>query len=303
MKIQFVAHKDIDPKRWDRCIEASPEFTIFATYHFLSITNPFSALILGEYEAVMPLPVRKKYGISYVYQPFFICRLGIFAKEIVNETLLSQFLEAIPKKIKRVELCWVNEETHTQLQPQHSNILSLLNSYQEIHKQYSENTKRNIKAAYKHGLQYCKEDKITETIQLFKENMGRQAHIPFQEEDYHTLEKLARYAQCKGWLESVSVINAEQKVVAGGLFLRDRNKYWFWFSGRNEQLSQGRPMFLLIDEWIKEHAQNDAYLDFNGSKNENIDRFYKSFGGIQYPYHFLHLSNSKIINYIKKCIG
>ena len=70
----------------------------------------------------------------------------------------------------------------------------------------------------------------------------------------------------------------DNQLAAGALFVNDGKRRWFWFSGRNNQLSETKPMFLLLDTYIRDHAESDLYLDFNGSSNPNVARLYQGFG-------------------------
>jgi hypothetical protein len=44
-------------------------------------------------------------------------------------------------------------------------------------------------------------------------------------------------------------------------------------------------MFLLIDSFIREHAGQALTLDFEGSNDPNVARFYKSFGAAECNYY------------------
>jgi hypothetical protein len=59
-----------------------PETAVFMPniWHLDRTAVVWDALVWGDYEFVMPLPVRKKWGIQYVYQPLFCQQLGIFPK-------------------------------------------------------------------------------------------------------------------------------------------------------------------------------------------------------------------------------
>ena len=57
------------------------------------------ALIWNDYEAVMPLTWKKKYGIHYLYQPYFTACLGVFGKNI-SAAIVNNFLDAVPPGFK-----------------------------------------------------------------------------------------------------------------------------------------------------------------------------------------------------------
>ena len=62
------------------------------------MAKQWDALVLNDYEAVMPLTWNKKYGIAYLYQPFLTAQLGVFGKNISGE-LLEAFLTGYSSKI------------------------------------------------------------------------------------------------------------------------------------------------------------------------------------------------------------
>src|SRR5579863_4442036 len=103
-EIRYLTHDQIDPAKWDACISASPNGLIYAQSFYLdAMASHWDALILNEYETIMPLTWNKKYGISYLYQPAFTASLGIFGKNL-TESLVENFIHAIPRKFKIVEI-------------------------------------------------------------------------------------------------------------------------------------------------------------------------------------------------------
>ena len=98
---------------------------------------------------------------------------------------------------------------------------------------------------------------------------------------------MADYLLKNNLLEVYGVRTNDNQLAAGALFVKDGHRQWFWFSGRDNQLSEGKPMFLLLDAFIRDHAESDLILDFNGSQNENVARLYQGFGGKRYTIPFI----------------
>jgi hypothetical protein len=63
------------------------------------MSKNWDALIMNDYETVMPLTWNKKYGIYYLYQPFFVAHLGVFGNNL-SSRIVQLFLENIPVKFK-----------------------------------------------------------------------------------------------------------------------------------------------------------------------------------------------------------
>ena len=106
MDIQYLKNSEIDRDQWNECIDKSINGLIYAHDWYLDIVSPgWEALILGEYDAVFPLPFLKKYGIPYLSHPFFAQQLGVFYKK-ENKAVVDRFIKALPIKYKEGELVW-----------------------------------------------------------------------------------------------------------------------------------------------------------------------------------------------------
>src|SRR5688572_30496222 len=103
--ISYLKHNEIDKKKWDRCIDGSINTLIYAYSWYLDIVSPhWEALVEDDYESVMPLTGNKKYGIHYLYPPYFAQQLGIFFKDKKTEDELEKFIYAIPPHYKFIEI-------------------------------------------------------------------------------------------------------------------------------------------------------------------------------------------------------
>jgi hypothetical protein len=301
--IAFLEHKQIDPIKWNAAVEQSPAATLFAHYEWLTVANPtWCALVEGDYEAVMPLPCRFKWGILYIYTPHFLSRLGLFAPPNSQPHLLNAFFDAIPKRFCQIDLILnvhnflpVITETRTFCSYQ----LSLNQPYFILYKQYSDNHKRNLKKAAQTNLQYHESGNVAEIIALFKQNRGQDKGVHFAENDYLNLQQMADMALKTNQLDVITVTNTSGQLLSGALFLKDRQRTWFWFSGRDAHAIEQKAMFFLLDEYIKRHENQPIVLDFNGSTNENIARLYHGFGGEKYEMRMWCCSRNKVVKWLK----
>jgi len=72
VKLSYLPYKQIDKVKWDACIRHSMNRLIYAESVYLDhMAVNWDAIVLNDYEAVMPLPWKKKLGIRYLYQPSF----------------------------------------------------------------------------------------------------------------------------------------------------------------------------------------------------------------------------------------
>src|SRR6476469_4432094 len=147
----YLTNKEIDKIKWDACISGARNGLVYGYSFYLDhMSKNWDALIMNDYEAVMPLTWNKKYQIEYLYQPFFTASLGIFANRL-SAKLVKIFLENIPTKYKY----WDIYLNHGNLFPvlgfefytRSNYILSLDKGFESIRRSYSQNHVRNIKKA------------------------------------------------------------------------------------------------------------------------------------------------------------
>lgn len=297
--IKFLNFDIIDPVKWDEVISQSQFPTVFATFQFLSIGCPTGALIVDDYETVIPLPYKSKFWVRYIYSPPFVSRLGVFSKSTLDASEIARLLKEIPTSFVLTELLLnqSNSMNDAQLFPSYQ--LSLDRPFETIYPLFSENTKRNIKSSLKNDLNYSSHVTIEETIALFQENRGKDLENPIPDSHYNVLLKLAKHAEKAQILDKIAVHNSEGILLAAALFLQDHQRVWFWFSGRNNTYSDQKGMFYLLQEYIKLHSDQNLIFDFNGSKNPNIARFYRGFGAEEYSYPFYTNYNPILNPFIK----
>jgi len=297
--IKYLNNHEINKQKWDACIRESFIGMVYAFSWYLDfVTEDWEALVEGDYERVMPLIPAKKLGVNYLFQARFTQQLGVFSINILTEKVVSDFLNAIPKKFKFAEINlntfnkvaqgkykiykWLNHE------------LDLINSYSHIFKNYSTNLKRNIKKAEKSGISLNKNVKPDEIIKLFRENRGRKIKT-LTEIDYMKLKRLSYMGIYKGVVQTYGVYTNKNELCAGAIFVRSKNKTIFLFSGLSQAGKDTNAMAYLINSFIKEYSQHHITLDFEGSNDPNLARFYKSFGSKECYYPHIKISNLSML--------
>ena len=227
--IRFYQHNEIDPIKWNGCIEHSSFPTVFADYDLLSLVSPgWCALIEGDYEAVMPLPTRCKWGASYVYTPYFISRLGLFAATTPSAEKLRDFVGTLPKQYKQCDLCLnssndVSALASNSYQMMVSHDLALNLSYEALQAHYSENTHRNLKTAAKYNLSLTVTD-MWSIANLFMNNRGKERGVGFKDADYERLLDMADFWWDRDMVDLVGVNDETGKLIAGACFLKDHQR-------------------------------------------------------------------------------
>lgn len=302
--IKYVQYNDIDKDKWDHCIKDSFNGNICAySWYLEGVANEWDALIEDDYERVFPLTYRKKAGIYYLYQPVFTQQLGVFSKSILTKVVTEQFVEKIPSKFKFIEInlnAFNKLDSTKYVSSQYLNHeLDLISDHATLYANYSQNTKRNIKKAEKSDISIVKNIKPDEVIRLFRENKGKNIDN-LTDYDYLSLKRVVYTCLYKGKAQVYGAYTDHNTLCAGAIFVISHKKAVLLFTATNDTAKQTGAMSLLIDHFIKSHAQSHLTLDFEGSNDPNLARFYKSFNSNEVYY--THLKINRLNPLISKGI-
>lgn len=280
MNISHLKNKSIDYKRWDECISLSNNGLIYAYTWFLDVVSPdWEALIADDYAYVMPLPLKTRYKIPYLVQPLLSQQLGIFSVHDISEAIVRKFIKEIPYFSYGLALNDCNYYAKAEIFPNY--ILSLERNYREITANFSKNTLRNIDKASKLGL---KIRKLTpETYINFYFSVDKHFLSPQQP----ILEQLIHKGIENDAIELWGVNSSENQLIAALCILKSHNRLIYLLPVSNESGKKSFAMFLLIDELIRQHANEQKIFDFEGSRIEGIARLYTGFGAVNKPYYIL----------------
>lgn len=286
--IHLLEHKAIDKAKWDAAIAECGN--IYARSWYLDIVHPgWEALVEDDYQAVMPLTGGKKFGIHYLFQPYFVQQLGVFSKSSQTPEKTVEFLEAIPKKYRFAEIRLNESNTlsnkHKEIEYHRNVLLDLNQDYETIREHYHQNTKRNLAKAESCNLQLVETVIPYHVVALFRDNRGASLD-KWGDAEYARLTRLAQAAidRKHAFILGVSEKGIGQLLCAA-IFMKTDHRITFLFSGLTEEGKQRQAMTYLLDQVIKKHAQQPVTFDFEGSDDDNLARFYLGFGGteVRYP--------------------
>jgi len=285
--IKFLQHDMIDKSRWDDCISNALNGNLNAFSWFLDIVSPgWCALIEDDYEKVFPLPTFSRAGIKYIMQPYFTQQLGLFYRSLSSEKILLNFLDGIPKEYKYIDinLNTSNKVTRGKEAPEMINLeLDMISDYGRIASAYTSNLQRNINKAAKNKLSITKHIRPEDVIALFKAGKGLELNH-LRDSQYSLMQRIAYESIYKDIGEVWGVHNEFNQLVAGVLWVTSHQKTIFLFSAVSGEGKKLHAMPFLIDTFIRENAGKPLTLDFEGSNDPGLARFYSSFGAKRVVY-------------------
>lgn len=291
-EIKFVDNKDIDRAKWDQCIANSSFGIVYAYSWYLDRICPcWDALIWGNYLYVMPLVNNKKYGISYIYQPFFTQQLGVFSNFPPEPDIVNQFLNSIPGKFRLTDMNLnlgnmptadgYNIRKNTTYQ------LHLHSGADNIRINYNSNTKRNIQKAIQNKISIFSVYDINQFVKFTQANLTKKSP-EIKNKHYQALQKVISYALYHQLGEIYGAWDSANNLVASVFFLTSNQKSIYLAASSNRTGIEQSAMFLLIDTFIQNNAGKKQILDFEGSNISGIARFYAGFGAIPETYYSVH---------------
>ncbi len=280
--IKYLTHNQIDKVKWDACIYNAYNGIVYAFSWYLDLVSPrWDALVTDDYSQVFPLTWRKKSGIFYLYQPPFTQQLGVFSANLMTKADTALFLKSIPEKFRFAEISLnvfnKTEESDLEFKQQLTHELDLIEPYEKICSSYTENLNRNIKKAQKSGLWIHGNIAPADIIDLFRKNKGKSINT-LEDKDFIVLSYIMEYALKAQVGITLGVYGKHNELYAGAFFIATHSKVIFLFSGTADFAKNSGALHFLIDHFIKENSQRNLTLDFEGSNNKNLARFYKSFG-------------------------
>jgi hypothetical protein len=301
--IEYLPYQQVDKKKWDDCITNSANGLIYAYSFYLdAMAANWDALVLNDYEAVMPLTWKKKYSIYYLYQPFFTACLGVFGNSVSAE-LVNNFLNAVPYKFKYWDI-YLNHGNFFSLADfnlyeRMNYVLPLQNDYEKLYSNYRDNIKRNIKKAEQLNCTIKTNIDIDEVIALSKEQSMN--FSPVTNSDFANFKSLYTFLHKKNQAITYGVYASPKDLVASCVFFFSHKRAYYILVGNHPNGRTIGASHALINAFIKDHAAQDLLLDFEGSDIRNLGFFYSSFGATEEKFAGLKLNRLPFaVKWLKK---
>jgi hypothetical protein len=303
VEIRYLTYQQINKTKWDACISSADNGLIYPCSVYLdAMAKNWDALILNDYEAVMPLTWNKKYSIHYLYQPPFTACLGVFGKSLTGETV-TVFLKNIPAKFKYWDIYFnpgnVFKLNDFDLYQRMNFVLNLNEPYETLYKTYRDNIKRNIKKSEQFGLSIRKNVPVDAVIRLAKEQAGK--FTSFADDDFIRFEKLYHLLYKKQQVTTYAVYTKQNELMASAVFFFSHNRAYYIMVGNHPNGKTLGASHALINAFIKDNAGQNIVLDFEGSDIASLAFFYSSFGAVEEKYSAVKLNRlPAVVRWLKK---
>ncbi len=292
--IRLLKRKDIVINEWDRCIEHAQQDLPYAYSWVLDLLHPdWQALVMNDYEAVMPLLSEKKWIFNLLRQSPWLQQLGVFSIEPLDQHKFNTFFEAMPSYFHKVyfRLNYTNtsfeQATAFQKTPRTNLILPLEKSYEQLWGGFSKNTKRNIKKAHKFELKLIKDIDVDLLLSIYmKFQAPKQTY--HSKKDFQLLPQLLSKIinHQKGFIWGIK--NNNGSLIAANFFWQSNRRIISMLPALHPEGRDKSAMFLMMNELIETYSTSNHLLDFEGSSIESIARFNRGFGAVEQNFVEVH---------------
>lgn len=291
---RLLRRSQLDTRAYDACVDASPHGMIYGLSWWLDVVSPdWDCLVWFEnetYAAVLPVPVRQKYGIRFVHQPLFCQFLGVYGA--VSDETAASFLPELVRRYRFVASLSLSYPPMPEVWPSGTvtpfvtHLLSLDRSYEDIRGGYNQNRKRNLQQSLKGNWQRIKGQEIKTLCRVFEENQAEKLKGDMAPDTYPLLEALFSEAE-KHRMSDLWYVQQDGKTEAGGWVLRRKGRLVYLFNAATAKGNAEHGRTYLIDFILREEAGSGGIFDFESAPVEKVSGFYASFGSQPSPYYSL----------------
>jgi hypothetical protein len=266
--MELVERKNIDTRKWDAVIGASPVENIFQYSWYLdAVCENWSAIIAPHYGSVLPVPYTTKAGVRQFIQAPFTREYDI----IGNDFKWAEAIEFLSGKFKSLHF---RNESPDLLAGSKERVHQWLDLKKDNESNYSTNARRILKKATPLTAEVSTGSNVL--LDLFIQNVVHKIDT-ISKEDLIRLEHLLKAALVKKTGEQI-VIRDNGTIVAAGFFLFDKKRVTYLKGAATEQAKKDGAMYVLIDFALTHYRGRFETFDFGGSDIDSVAEFYHKFG-------------------------
>ncbi|NLJ06628.1 MAG: hypothetical protein GX437_03045 [Sphingobacteriales bacterium] len=292
--IEFLPNHAINKSLWDQRISTAQNPRVYALSRYLDAVFPeWWALLSNDYQEIMPVFPKKKFGLNYLHQPMYVQQSGIFFQQKSEFFRSEEFIKAIPEKYKYIDvhLNFKNlppKGIKLYKEKKINQLLRLDRGYEELYGKFSESHRKNIRRSKKYKL-FMKE--LTEYDLFFD---FKQQFPGEYRESMSVLKKICQNLDYQN-IKVFSVLDENQNTHAVALFIYWNNTLTWLSSGVSHEARENKALFFLVDKLIDQFAGSKMILDFAGSSLPGVWYFNNGFGAADEIYYHITLNRLPLI--------
>ncbi|MCF2487303.1 GNAT family N-acetyltransferase [Dyadobacter sp. CY347] len=292
---------------WNEHIRKSLQCVVYAQTFYLDIVcESWKALIWPTFERpeiVMPIPIRRKWGFTIVYQPIFCQYLGLFSLKPLSGLQLESFIRCISEEFVYISAYHFNPENSIRLSAleasfanlkftqKHTHWLYLKADYEQLNAGYSKDRRQNLRRSKAFNWEMKKSADIDPLIKLFNENQTARIPGGVDPGAFNRLKALFKALQANQQAEVYYAFYNGQ-IHAGILIVTFAGRAIYLFNAADQRGRKGNARTFMLDQYFHAHNGKTLIFDFESPEVDSITNFYLSFGST--PVSFYAISRNEL---------
>jgi hypothetical protein len=250
------------------------------SWYLDAVSEHWDALVMGDYEAVMPLPWKKKFGLRYIIQPVFLKTISIYGEKL-NRINHKQFFKAIPSKFVYINLLVDYPDYASR-----KGVVQYVDLREPVN--YNKSTRKNLRKAQRNNLlaENAKNNEFLKAI----ENSNK---AYFTDTIKNACSKMLANEMIVKHSNFIKVLDEFDNVISFVWLLNFKGRLTLIASDTTESGKQLAAKFFEQDYVIQHFKKKHHTLDFAGSILPGVRSFNLGFGAKEYEYTFYR----RVFNY------
>lgn len=283
--IRHLDHSAVEQYPWDEHLMRCSNKLWYIQRWVLDVVSPgWEALVDEEHGAMMPLTWRSRFGFDYLFQPYAIQQLGVFATRY-DSSLGQAFIDAVPQRFRYWDI-HVNEDMQQlrfdQVRQSTQQKITIRGDMEMQRSAYSQGHRRNLRKVE------GSRTKLTWSIapEAFMELFARTTAIRFgrtRARDLDVLGVLVHGLVARGEGRILGMRDGVD-LVAAVVFVEWEGRSILLKSAVSERGRELSALFLIMDEYMASGAGGASVLDLAGSNTPSVARFNTGFGAVASVY-------------------
>lgn len=276
--IRRLKYHEIDFGKYADCVEKSEQKNGYARKEILDqLSGNWHILVDGDYEAVMPVPVSKKFGFHLVVMPLFCQQLGVFSRKD-HSAVNNRFLNYLKRNYTVFSYAFNHRNSFSANLVKRKNYVIPVSDYAVLkRKKYFKGRKSTVKCA----------QHLT-----YQEIEFNEAHFSFMERNFKGLSKTGDVEKYKNYLKHLDSSGslklagayAGEKLINMAVLIDEADQLSLLGLINDEEYKEENGPSFLIDQILSRYIHEKKF-NFMGSNIRGIEVFFKSFGAelLEYP--------------------
>lgn len=269
--IRRLKYNEIDFDKYSKCLENSAQKNWYARKEVLDqLSGNWHILVYDDYEAVMPVPLKRKFALNLVVMPLFCQQLGVFSSKD-DFKINDQFLNFLKNRYNIFSYSFNHYNSFSQDLDKKKNYTIQISDYILLRrKKYFKGRKSTAK---------CAQHLIYKEIDFSEESFS------FMQKNFKGLSKDGDVEKYRKYLNFLYTNNSlklsgaylDEKLINIAVLIDEKDQLsLLGLINYEEYKDENGPSFL-IDKILSLYIHEKKF-NFMGSNIRGIEVFFKSFG-------------------------